>query len=110
MREQVPPFPDRWLIEDYGGDWFGLRFAENVSAEHDGRGVPEGTRRQWEDLISAMREYRIGDVSDRLAFVPATRYSPAYIHSPRNTHDGEEFYVDDPEAVADWLRTTLDAI
>lgn len=77
-----------WFMLDYdlGGRvladarWYGLKRGDGVV-----RGVPEGTRTEWQALIAGLRG-RSPDirVSNRLAWSPEDG-----VYSPRNTNPGE---------------------
>jgi hypothetical protein len=81
-RPVVTP-PTEWYIVDYGDDLLGLKAGDGVA-----RGVPEGSKAQWLELIDSIR----AGTEDAL-FCRRLAYDPHLgIYSPRNTNDESEYF------------------
>lgn len=80
--------PHTWFCYE-SGSWYGLKRGDGVR-----RGVPEGTREQWDEVVAAIRTG--GEFySKRLAYFPERG-----IFSPRNTNrDEDAFRTDDADLI-----------
>ena len=91
---------EEWFIVHYGEkdgwDWYGLLANDGLS-----RGIPEGPKSSWLELISAIKDNE--EFSEkRLAYTPGEG-----IYSPRSTNDAsEKFYFDENDV--EWLELLLD--
>lgn len=72
----------KWYMVDYGNNHFGLKMGDEKL-----RGIPEGTKEEWLDLIKCISN-NIGYYKKRLAYFPyeSIRQELAGIFSPRNTN------------------------
>lgn len=80
-----------YKLVKYHDDWFGLHKAQFHVTNY---GVPEGTRRQWKDLLAAAG-YRQKISFKRLAG-RANREGDYLIWSPKNSTPGQEFIITQP--------------
>lgn len=94
------PSAESWFVVDYDRDWFGLKGGDGVC-----RGVPEGTRQDWSDLISGIRAQETEVwVHRRLAYSKEQG-----VHSPRNSNEDVCFHCADPTQLADILLVLLES-
>lgn len=71
----------KWFMVKYSNELYGLKAGDGIQ-----RGVPEGSKEEWLELINAMKnkeEYN----ETRLAYIPGKG-----IYSPRNTNSNNDIF------------------